>query len=328
MTTQSITTRTRMLIQDTGRPFACNVVANGFTTLFDLPVVSISQTANPPAVYIGGILTPNPSTPIYFIDYKFGQILFFEAPMEGTTISVSGWTYDFFDDDEVAQAVTDGFNFHVQDQDPLPVIDPALGQCSIPNAEEYLVSILSARELLWFRTTDASQQIDIHTPEGVSITRSQRWEQMLKQIASLENEYKELSLALGVGVYRIQVLNQRRVSYTTNRLVPIFRDQEYNTPYSGFFPTAAPVGAIITIWGRYLTSTTQVTFGGVPSTEINVISDFELKAVVPPGAITGQIGITTPTGEVLSTAQFVIGEPAPFLSYGPELVDIPIPPGK
>ena len=314
-------------MQDTGRPFATNVVANGLTTLFDLPVQSISQTANPPTVYINGAVTPNPATPIYFIDYKFGQILFLVAPVVNTTISVSGWTYDFFDDDEVAQAVTDGFNLHVQDQDPLPVIDPVPGQCGISTTEEYLVSIMSARELLWFRTTDASQQIDIHTPEGVSIPRSQRWEQMLKQIASLENEYKELSLALGVGTFRIQVLNQRRVSYTTNRLVPVFRDQEYNTPYSGFYPTAAPVGAIITIWGKYFTNTTQVAFGGVPATQFNIISDFEIQAYVPVGAITGQIGITTTTGEVLSTAQFVVGEPAPFISYGPELLDIPIPPG-
>jgi len=49
---------------------------------------------------------------------------------------------------------------------------------------------------------------------------------------------------------------------------------------------------------------------------------------VPEGALTGQIGVQTPYGMVLSTAQFVVGEPAPFIKYGPELVHIPIPPGK
>ena len=133
--------------------------------------------------------------------------------------------------------------------------------------------------------------------------------------------------ALGVGIWRIQVLNQRRVSLTTNRLVPIFREQEYNAPYTGFWPTVAPVGAIVNVYGDYFNGATAVTFGGVPATSFTVTDDM-VQATVPPGAQTGQIGVVTPYGVVLSTAQFVVGQPAPFIEYGPELVHIPIPPGK
>lgn len=317
-----------MLVQDTGFPFAANVVVDGVSTVFDLPVESISATASPPLVILNGTVISGQATPIYFIDYKHGVISFYSAPQpSGAELGVQGITYDYFDDDEVAQAVTDGFNLHVQDQSPLPTIDPVLGQPTLSSSEEYLVSFLAAIELLWFRATDASQQIDIHTPEGVTIPRSERFRQLMQQINALQDEYKSMAGALGVGLYRVQVLWQRRVSYTTNRLVPLFEEQEYNAPYTGFQPTAGAPGALVNINGMYFTDATSVTFGGVPSTDFDVVSDVLITAEVPVGAVTGQIGIITPYGTVLTTAQFVVGQPAPFVLYGPEQVKPPIPPG-
>ena len=317
-----------MLIQDTGRPFAANWAVDGATTVFDLPVESVSASARPPTVILNGVLISGQATPSYTFDYKHGVIAFALAPTPaGAVLGVQGTTYDYFDDDEVAQAVTDAFNLHVADQDPLPVIDPVLGQPSISSTEEYLVAILAAVELLWFRATDSSQQIDVHTPEGVTIPRSERFRQITVQINALQDEYKSMAGALGVGLWRIQVLWQRRVSYTTNRLVPLFREQEYNAPYTGFQPTAAAVGATVEISGQYFTGTTAITFGGVPAVTFVVISDSQLNAVVPVGAVTGQIGITTPYGSVLTTAQFVVGQPAPFVLYGPEQDKPSVPPG-
>jgi hypothetical protein len=149
-----------------------------------------------------------------------------------------------------------------------------------------------------------------------------------QQIQALEDEYTKIGAALGVGLYRIQVLFQRRVSYTTNRLVPIFREQEYNQPYTGFWPTTGLPGTLVTIDGQWFDGTTDVTFGGVScGGEFTVVSDCQVQAIVPANAMTGQIGVQTPYGEVLSTAQFVVGEPPPFILYGPEQVKPPIPPG-
>jgi hypothetical protein len=316
-----------MILQDTGTPFAANVVIDGVSSVFDLPVESISSVRTP-TVILDGTEVVNIPTPQAILDYKHGVVSFFATPTPaGLTLGVQGFTYDYYDDDEVAQAVTDAFNLHVQDQDPLPVIDPVLGQPSISSTEEYLVAILAAVELLWFRATDSSQQIDVHTPEGVTIPRSERFRQIMAQINALQDEYKSMAGALGVGLWRIQVLWQRRVSYTTNRLVPLFREQEYNAPYTGFQPTAAAVGATVEISGQYFTGTTAVTFGGVPATTFVVVSDTQINAVVPTGAVTGQIGITTPYGSVLTTAQFVVGQPAPFVLYGPEQDKPSVPPG-
>jgi hypothetical protein len=330
MTTASITYKTRMTVQDMGRPFASQVPINGTANVFDLPVESISATANPPTVILNGVDITNQATPTYVIDYKYGVISFFEAPQPSGpgTLQVIGTTYDFFDDDEVQEAVTDAFNMHTADLDPMEYIDPIPGECGLPQVQEILVAYLAAVELLFFRANDSSQEIDINTPEGVSMRRSQRWEQISQQIQMLQAQYQLQSAALGVGLYRIQVLNQRRVSYTTNRLVPIFREQEYNAPYTGFTPTTGLPGSIINIMGKYFTAATQVTFGGVPATQFNILSDTHIQAYVPAGGQTGQIGILTPYGMVLSTAQFVVGEPPPFIDYGPEWVHIPIPPGK
>ena len=316
-----------MMLQDLGEPFVANLaVADNSTTIFDLPVESVSDIAYPPVVSVNGQVVSGQATLPYTFDYKYGVIAFLSPPGPGT-LAVSGWCYDYWLDSEINQAVTDAFNLHTADLEPAVYIDPLPGQCGIDSNEQYLVSIMAAVEALWFRATDASQTIDIHTPEGVYIPRAQRYHQLMQQINALQEEYKTLSGALGVGIWRIQVLNQRRVSLTTNRLVPIFREQEYNAPYTGFWPTVAPVGAIVNVYGDYFNGATAVTFGGVPATSFTVTDDM-VQATVPPGAQTGQIGVVTPYGVVLSTAQFVVGQPAPFIEYGPELVHIPIPPGK
>jgi ammonia channel protein AmtB len=81
------------------------------------------------------------------------------------------------------------------------------------------------------------------------------------------------------------------------------------------------------VYGNWFEETTSVTFGGVAADTFTVVSQKELMVVVPEGALTGQIGITTPGGTVLTTAQFVVGQPAPFVLYGPQQVKPPIPPG-
>ena len=330
--------KTRMTIQDTGRPFADNIICDGLANVFDLSVESISSYFSPPTVVYNGVPILPSAIPSYTWDYKYGVLVFSSAPPQGTTLGVQGWTYDYFLDNEVYEAVNDAFMMHTADLEPELYLNPLPGQQTIAPVEQILVAYLAAIELLWFRSTDASQEVDVHTPEGVLIPRSQRFSQMTEQVANLQAQYQTQAAALGVGLWRIQVLNQRRVSYTTNRLVPLFREQEYNQPYTGFYPTAANVGSTIQIWGWNFNGTTAVSFGGVSTTDfyvqLGVVSGpdqpntpDQITVVVPAGALTGQIGVMTPYGEVLSTAQFVVGQPAPFILYGPEQVTPPIPPG-
>jgi len=73
-----------------------------------------------------------------------------------------------------------------------------------------------------------------------------------------------------------------------------------------FTPTSGPVGTTVVIMGVSLMQTTQVSFGGVPATNFTVNSDTQVTALVPTGALTGKIEITTAGGIAKSPAKFTV----------------------
>jgi uncharacterized repeat protein (TIGR03803 family) len=72
-----------------------------------------------------------------------------------------------------------------------------------------------------------------------------------------------------------------------------------------FKPTRGPVGTAVTILGTTLTHTTSVTFGGIKA-KFTVNSDSQVTATVPPGAVTGAIGLTTPAGTATTVPIFSV----------------------
>jgi hypothetical protein len=75
---------------------------------------------------------------------------------------------------------------------------------------------------------------------------------------------------------------------------------------TGFSPTSGPVGTSVTITGNSLTKTTKVTFGGVAATSYQTISDTQVGALVPAGAVTGPIAVTTAGGTGTSSTNFTV----------------------
>jgi uncharacterized repeat protein (TIGR03803 family) len=73
-----------------------------------------------------------------------------------------------------------------------------------------------------------------------------------------------------------------------------------------FNPTSGPVGTVVTITGVSLTQTKAVTFGGVKSTGVVIVSDTQITASVPTGAKSAKIAVTTPGGSASSTATFTV----------------------
>jgi len=72
-------------------------------------------------------------------------------------------------------------------------------------------------------------------------------------------------------------------------------------------PAAAPVGATIVISGKSLNDASLVTFGGsVSAVPIPPVKPTSLKVVVPAGAQTGKISVTTPAGVGVSTLIFKV----------------------
>jgi uncharacterized protein (TIGR03437 family) len=60
----------------------------------------------------------------------------------------------------------------------------------------------------------------------------------------------------------------------------------------------------VQILGQRLTGATSVTFNGVPAATFSVVSDTYMTAVVPSGATTGKVVVTTPGGALTSNVSF------------------------
>jgi hypothetical protein len=73
-----------------------------------------------------------------------------------------------------------------------------------------------------------------------------------------------------------------------------------------FSPASGPAGTEVTIKGAGLAGATLVTFDGIPASSFTIDSDAQLRAVVPAGATSGKLSVTTLGGAATSAASFVI----------------------
>ncbi len=74
---------------------------------------------------------------------------------------------------------------------------------------------------------------------------------------------------------------------------------------TSFTPSAGPVGSTVTITGSRFTGATTVQFNGVPA-GFTVNADTQCTAVVPVGANTGPLSLSTPQGVGASTTAFTV----------------------
>jgi hypothetical protein len=65
---------------------------------------------------------------------------------------------------------------------------------------------------------------------------------------------------------------------------------------SSVSPATGAVGSSVTLTGSGFTGATEVAFDHVAAVTINVLSDDVMTAVVPVGATSGRVGVTTPEG--------------------------------
>ncbi|MGH3055423.1 MAG: IPT/TIG domain-containing protein [Gaiellaceae bacterium] len=70
-----------------------------------------------------------------------------------------------------------------------------------------------------------------------------------------------------------------------------------------FARAAGRLGETGPILGQGLTGTTSVFLNGTPAT-FEVVSDTLIRATVPPGATTGYVTVTTPSGTLTSNVPF------------------------
>lgn len=71
-------------------------------------------------------------------------------------------------------------------------------------------------------------------------------------------------------------------------------------PFIALVRYTGRVGQSVQILGQSLTGSTAVTINGVPATSFKVVTDRYMTAVIPTGATTGPVVVTTPTGTLTS----------------------------
>jgi uncharacterized repeat protein (TIGR03803 family) len=80
------------------------------------------------------------------------------------------------------------------------------------------------------------------------------------------------------------------------------------SPFVSFVVPSAKVGQTAQILGQGFTGTTSVAFNGVAAAKFTVVSDTYMTAVVPAGATSGAVVVTTPTGALTSNKSFLVAK--------------------
>jgi hypothetical protein len=71
-------------------------------------------------------------------------------------------------------------------------------------------------------------------------------------------------------------------------------------------PTSGKIGSLVLITGNAFTGAITVSFNGVNSPNFTVLSSTSIRTTVPPGASSGPVSVTTPSGTATSTLNFTV----------------------
>ena len=236
-TVASLLKDVRLEIGDRLETFRDSFRGTGIKDDWDLPGQNIADVSVFEVTGDSGTITYD--TPDdYVVDKASGIITFTTPPAEDTLIVVEGTMNGIFTDEELEVFLNAAISQHLRNRTVttryrdghgfIKYDDMQMELEDLPPEEHILVTLLTSIEALWALSTDASTDIDVQTAEGTSIPRGQRYRQLVAQVDLLTDKYKDLSLMMGVGLWAPEVLNLRRVSKTTGRLVPIFRPREYD----------------------------------------------------------------------------------------------------
>lgn len=217
-TLANLADRLRSEIGDIGRSFEETFAGDGSTKRFQLtnaPVLGSSLI-----VRVGGVNVSNTS----MIEERTGMLILANPAPETAEVTVAGTAFKYFTKDEVEHYVNTAFLEHARSTTDLNGSKVSL--TTLPAIDEYPLVLLASTMALYTLATDAAFDIDIISPDGVSIPRSERFRQLNEIVGVRKEQYRELCNLLGIGMYKIEVFTFRRISRLTNKYVPIYKPME------------------------------------------------------------------------------------------------------
>ena len=217
-TLAALSGRLRAELGDMGRSFEETFASDGSTKRYQLTNAPVQGSS---LIIKAGATNVSSSS---FIEEQTGMLVLANPAPEGTLIVVSGTAYKYFTDAEIATYVETAFLEHARTT--TDTNGSRATMLSLPVIDEYPLVLLASTMALYTLATDAAFDIDIISPDGVSIPRSERFRQLSEILNTRKEQYRELCNMLGLGMYKIEVFNLRRISRMTNKLIPMYRPQE------------------------------------------------------------------------------------------------------
>lgn len=212
--------RTRLELGDQQTQFVYTDSGDGSTTQFTVNAKPVELTNM--LVTVAGTAIPYPAG--YTVEQSTGIITFATAPAAGAAISITGLQDRYFLDSDITNFINTAVTQHTYNR--TDAYGSMVTLASIDPVEEYPLAILATIEALWVLATDASFDINITAPDGVVIPRAQRYQQLTGMIQQRWEQYRTLCAQLNIGLWKIEMGVLRRVSYTTNKLIPVYLPQE------------------------------------------------------------------------------------------------------
>ncbi len=273
-----------MEIGDIAKSFVYQVIADGTTNRFLIPYSPLDGL-NLSVLQDGVDVSEDVE-----VEEGTGYIVFDTTPSNNDVLVVAGNHYRYFTDTEIEQFVSTAFiehsAFHTD------AYGRSVSLVNLPVLEEYPVVIYASTLALYALANDAAFDINVFAPDGVTIPRSERYQQLMQMVQARQNQYKELCSQLGIGLYKIDVFSFRRISKATNRYVPIFKPMEIDdreTPTRVYVPIPTyggveqPVTTIVQ--DLYIYEGDEYSF--------NVVFDFELDTYTATSEIRALPGSST-----------------------------------
>lgn len=218
---QQLSDRLRAEIGDIARSFTDTFTGDGTTYRYQLsqaPVQGYTLVVTVNGTDVSSHVTIEEGVGV--LSFATGYI-----PANNAVVKIYGQAYRYFTDSEISYYINTAFfqhAGHTTDTHGARITQVSL----LPPVDEYPLVLLASTMALYTLATDAAFDIDIISPDGVSIPRSERFRQLNEMVEIRKAQYKELCAMLGVGLYRIEVASLRRISRTTNKYIPIYRPQE------------------------------------------------------------------------------------------------------
>lgn len=187
---------------------------------YELGQINVDRSTLWVAAYTssGGSASAIPAS-AYSLDERNGIIRLSTTYAAGTKLLVEGYYYEWVTPTDLTFYSQRALEKH------LHTINLTINQLAevVINA----IGIASICECLWALMTEYSRDIDVITSESVHIPASQRFRMVQSLLMQWEKEYERHATNLNIGFDRLEVFNLRRVSRTTNRLIPLYRQKEF-----------------------------------------------------------------------------------------------------